>query len=430
LDVLEFAEHDSWLELMMACRHACPDGGHEFVEWSTGDPTYADHANEIAGRWHSVDPFAEGGVTAATLVRRLIDAKNERPDELAPRRALAVIDFAGMEEDADEPQAEKKEAERFPLLTADDLLALDPPEWLLERAVPRGSLAVLYGPPKSAKTFLALEIALAVASGRGDVHGLACKSGRVLYVLAEGGAPMMRDRVWAWLDHHGLKTGDRFAVHARSVTLSEPQAVQRLLEGAGTEWDLVVFDTLARCMDGDENSVKDMNAAVRGCDRVRDATGAAVLLVHHSGKDESKGMRGSTALLGAVDSVMRMRRTPGGGYRFEVTELRHGEPGETRELRLVACGGSAVLAASSARSDFGPELASRVDDRTPRAEFKLLAADEIDRSAKTANDLITRHIPDSRQRAAAAQDGTRVWREKDPDGAGPNAEIMRRARPE
>jgi len=213
LDVLEFAEHDRWLELMMACRHACPDGEREFVGWSTGYPVYSDHGHEIAGRWHSVDPFAEGGVTSATLVKRLIEAKNERPDDLAPRRALAV----------------------------------------------------LYGPPKSAKTFLALEIPLAVASGRGDVHGLACKTGRVLYVLAEGGAPMMRDRVWAWLDHHGSKTGDRFVVHARSVTLSEPKAVERLLEGAGTQWDFMIFDTLARCMDGDENSVKDMNAAIRGC---------------------------------------------------------------------------------------------------------------------------------------------------------------------
>ena len=164
LEVTQFQDHDRWLELMMACWHACPEGETEFVAWSTGDSLYADRAHEIAGRWRSVDPETDGGITTATLYQKLIEARNDRPDDLAPRRALAVMDFAGLEDEGeDEPDRQRDD---FPLLSMDELLKLEPPEWLVERAVPVGSLAVLYGPPKSAKTFLALDMALSVAIGR------------------------------------------------------------------------------------------------------------------------------------------------------------------------------------------------------------------------------------------------------------------------
>jgi hypothetical protein len=190
LAVEEFREHDRWLELMMACRHACPEGEHEFVEWSIGDPIHAQDAHKTANRWHTVDPFAEGGVTIATLYQRLIEAKQERPDDLAPRRALAVLDFA--ETVHDEPGVtplEQVGASPNPVefFTAAGLLHLPATEWLVESAVPCGSLVVLYGPPKSAKTFMALDVALSIATGRGEVHGLKCRSGRALYVLGEGG---------------------------------------------------------------------------------------------------------------------------------------------------------------------------------------------------------------------------------------------------
>lgn len=110
LDPTEFRNHDRWLDIMMTCRHACPEGEAEFVEWSTSDPDYVDHAQKIADRWHSVDPLAKGGVTVATLYERVIEAKTARPDEPAPRRALAVMDFAGLEPEA--PSTELNAEER------------------------------------------------------------------------------------------------------------------------------------------------------------------------------------------------------------------------------------------------------------------------------------------------------------------------------
>lgn len=429
LDVVEFREHDRWLELMMACRHACPEGDYEFVHWSTGDPVYHDHGDSIAERWRSISPSVDGGITTATLYKRLIEARDADPDLHEPRRALAVMDFATLDDYEDVRQEAQSGNRR--LLSVEELIALEPPEWLLERSLPVGSLGVLYGPPKAAKTFWALDFGLSVASGRESVHGLRCRKGKVLYVLAEGGAPMMGDRAKAWLNHHETSVTD-LSVFPHAVSLSSPNAVREILEIAGKDWDLFIFDTLARCMEGDENSVKDMSAAVKGSDAIREATGAAVLLVHHAGKDHSKGMRGSTALLGAVDAVLRMRPTGSNGhFEFRVEELRHGEPAESCLLRLVTNSRSAVLVdAHDAQSDFDPktairDLAAALDDGTGRREFHGLVATEISCSVSTARRLTAEAVPLGKINGITTIGGITVWREGDPSSSSPKAEIIR-----
>jgi hypothetical protein len=70
---------------------------------------------------------------------------------------------------------------------------------------------------------------------------------------------------------------------------------------------LVVIDTLARSMGaGDENTAKDAAMFVRNCDLIREATGAHVMVIHHTGKDEERGARGSSALRAAVDNEIQV----------------------------------------------------------------------------------------------------------------------------
>jgi hypothetical protein len=89
-------------------------------------------------------------------------------------------------------------------------------------------------------------------------------------------------------------------------------------------------------MDGDENATRDMNIAIKGCDAVREQTGAAVLVVHHSGKDPDKKGRGSTALPGAVDATMRVYRDRLAGHAvLQVEELRDGEDGFSMRFEPV-----------------------------------------------------------------------------------------------
>src|SRR6516225_11927406 len=73
---------------------------------------------------------------------------------------------------------------------------------------------------------------------------------------------------------------------------------------------LLILDTLARCFGaGDENSTGDMGVFIASLDRLRaDFPQLTILIVHHSGKDDTKGARGSTALKGAADAVMHLTK--------------------------------------------------------------------------------------------------------------------------
>ena len=126
------------------------------------------------------------------------------------------------------------------------------------------------------------------------------------YVLAEGSGGLQR-RVAAWEDYCGADPTGYFVTE--TVPLMDDLATLRFIDEVNrvaTDPALIVFDTLARCMvGGDENSARDMGLVVANADRVREATGATVLLVHHTGKS-GDSERGSSALRGACDTMMKV----------------------------------------------------------------------------------------------------------------------------
>ncbi|MEM5373529.1 AAA family ATPase, partial [Paraburkholderia azotifigens] len=93
----------------------------------------------------------------------------------------------------------------FPLLGLEQLADLGPPEWMVDSVVPEGNV-VIFGPPGSCKSFIALDMALCVASGI-DWHGHPVKQGKVVYVASEG-ARGMHQRVDVWLQQHDLTKWD------------------------------------------------------------------------------------------------------------------------------------------------------------------------------------------------------------------------------
>jgi hypothetical protein len=97
---------------------------------------------------------------------------------------------------------------------------------------------------------------------------------------------------------------------------------------------LVIVDTLARAMSGDENSAEDMGKFVRALDMIRHATAAHGMVIHHGGKNQASGLRGSSALLGAVDVTLRVDGDPGQSKTFEVEKSRDHESGYTYSFAL------------------------------------------------------------------------------------------------
>ncbi len=205
---------------------------------------------------------------------------------------------------------------RFRFSSHADLMQRDPPDWQLEKMLQVDSLSGLYAPSGSFKTFIALDMGLSIATGL-PWHGHATRQGRVLYIASEGsGSFGFRIQAWANARCDGqLIPATHFMHLSEDVNLLSADELRALVEATQEQMeglDLVIFDTLARSMaGGDENATKDMSALVANIDTLRKALKTSAMLIHHTGKDEAKGGRGSSALRGALDHEFRLRREPG-----------------------------------------------------------------------------------------------------------------------
>ena len=200
--------------------------------------------------------------------------------------------------------SQKNSAFKFHEIT--DILNLPDPEWLIDCVLAKRSFAVLFGPPGVGKSFLALSWAFAVAAAK-PWHGRDVNGGPVAYIAAEGFGGL-KLRVAALLNHEGYGVDTPCKFRDRPINLADSGQVAAFIYDIGMsvrQPALIIIDTLARCfVGGDENSARDMGLFIHGVELVKRATDAAVLVVHHTGKHERSGARGSSALMGAADTMI------------------------------------------------------------------------------------------------------------------------------
>lgn len=213
------------------------------------------------------------------------------------------------------------------LLRGAEVLNMEPQSWKVPDWLPSNALIAVYAAPGVGKSFYALTLALEIARG-GSWLGTPLEAEKVLYVAAEK-ATTLRDRAEAWCEHYGATLPDNFLLEQapRPPLLSDllmVQALCTLIER--TECKFVILDTYAMMLQGiDENSSKDSGIPIDALSQLRVATkGGSVLVVHHSGKDSSKGLRGSSALLGAVDLAIEIANTGQGRLQATVRKSNAG----------------------------------------------------------------------------------------------------------
>ena len=228
---------------------------------------------------------------------------------------------------------------RLTIYSDADAMAAPPRAYLVKGVLAAGELGVLFGEPGCGKSFLAMHLARAVAQGR-RFFGRRVVPAAVIYCGLEGESGM-GNRVRALVAEYGEAPG--FHYLAQPLPLGEDASFADDLVQAirKTGALLVVVDTLARAMAGrDENMAADMGAMIRILDRVRQETGAAVLVVHHAGKDRSRGARGSNALRGAADLEIEVEAKEGGERIWRVTKAKDdpGGDGFAFTLRSVTLG--------------------------------------------------------------------------------------------
>lgn len=290
---------------------------------------------------------AQAPITAADEVQAP-ERLREKPEPQAPAAAPEAVQ-------QQQTQPAKETPHKTLTLEAWDEIKDEPVEWLVEKVIPKRGFVALYGPPGSFKSFIALDLAAAIARSAPWMGQASTPSdhGAVIYIAGEGHGGIGA-RIKACRIHHQIEEGIPIYILRHQINLRSSAddinslmiAVAELAETRQIKVDLIVIDTLARAFGGgNENSSEDMGAFITSCGHLQQVFEAALLVIHHSGKDQAKGLRGHSSLLGAVDTELELLRfddqprgvvtiskqkdgEDGVRYGFEMVEIEIDEPSE------------------------------------------------------------------------------------------------------
>lgn len=201
------------------------------------------------------------------------------------------------------------------------------PQFLIENVLETPCTSVVFGESGGGKSFIVQDWAFHVATGK-QWQGRPTISGPVLYICGEGRHGMPR-RWAAWEKHHGTEVPfNRFMMSSTVIDFT-PESIDemiidinQMIDDTGERPALIVIDTLARALVGNENATEDMNRFVRELDRIQTEYQCAVVVVHHPGVSDGRRMRGNSALLGALDAEIFIDKH---GKKIEWLKVKDGE---------------------------------------------------------------------------------------------------------
>jgi len=256
--------------------------------------------------------------------------ERKKPSELRRQGEAVVIKLPNeATQQADTDDAQRVDMRRY-LYSGPDIAKLAPVRFMLANRLVRGGITALYAPPKCGKSFAAVDLALEAALG-GSFWGEAFGEPlTVLYIAAERYSDT-RDRVEAACKRRGIPFPATLHLLAKP---DGPPKADNLKHLAGLQElarelkpHLVIFDTFSRMSTHDQNRENETDAVAENFRSIVLAAGSdsAGVVIHHQGKDASKGLRGSTALLGAVDAVWRIVKAKD-SYSLEVEAINSGSP--------------------------------------------------------------------------------------------------------
>lgn len=270
------------------------------------------------------------------------------------------------------------------------------PTWVVKDLIPERSTCCVYGAPNTGKSFLVLDMALAVATGKPWLGketrvtaGKIKERGKVIYILAEGPEGLHR-RIAAWLEHNKISwdgdveelSGHFFIPVVENIFLDKPNDLDRLIGEIGNNCAdpaLIIFDPLVSFMSGDENSARDTQAMIQGVRKLVETyqqANCTVLLVHHSGKEFARAERGSSALRGGLETLIELQRN-----RLKLHKQRDAMKHPDIEIELSTVEGTSYDGVSG---DLGKVVTGgRV---IPAKEYKTADSDEAaDNGGSTAS---------------------------------------------
>lgn len=207
---------------------------------------------------------------------------------------------------------------------------------LIKGLIPRVGLTIVYGAPKSGKSFLSFDLAMHVAMGL-DYRERRVHQGPAVYCYFEGQV-LASARVEAFRQQRMAESAEGVPFYLMPVTIdlvAEHLALIAAIRSTlgKTNPVVIVLDTLNRSFVGSESSDQDMSAYVKAADAIREAFECAVVVVHHCGHDATRP-RGHTALIGAADAVIAVKKESAGQLIATVEMMKDGPHGQQIAGRL------------------------------------------------------------------------------------------------
>lgn len=221
---------------------------------------------------------------------------------------LEKDDFTSIHRLLEEAQNVGLHESDFSMIYGDKIGTIQPPTYLIDNWLVKDTVTAIYGAPGSYKSFFVLDAALKLALGINGIQTPTC------YIAAEGASGLSL-RAEAWCQYHNKQLTERdFVVITQPVMLTNDASVtsfinqvKRTEKRLDIDYGLIVVDTLSQCTaGGDENATRDMSLATSNMIRIKRELNTTIVFVHHSGKDESREMRGSSAIKANTDAMIKI----------------------------------------------------------------------------------------------------------------------------
>jgi hypothetical protein len=228
---------------------------------------------------------------------------------------------------------------RFAVKTLEKINVSMAPNYLVKGILPRVGLGVVWGAPKTGKSFWTFDLAMHVACGR-TYRGHNVRKGAVVYLALEGSYGFA-GRVEAWRMRYLPPKDTPFYLIDEAVNLvaDATALIAAIRSQLPQNPVLVVVDTLNRSLAGSENDDEDMGKYIKAADAIRTAFGCLVLLIHHCGVAGNRP-RGHTSLSGADDVQIAVTKDKDGIVRSTVEFMKDGASGAAfaSELQVAELG--------------------------------------------------------------------------------------------
>ena len=357
LSYIDNSDEQIWTNVANALARVYQDAGVSyFLKFSSGEYSGRPFANydedECIARYHRalkecgnnpegyrvtyLEKLAAGHPEWPLPLLEYEDSLSPGSDVWGPPRLLTSAEFDGIMRayNARQDSTSTPTASKYTFLTPNQLQHLPATKWRVKGLFPEHGLGSIYGPSGSGKSFLALDLMASISAGA-TFYGHKTNQCPVVYVALEGTGGIAK-RVEAYETHHKIKLPTTFRIVTDMLSLfsSEAAVFAEAVIEAGLNEGVIVIDTLAQSAPGsDENSSVHMGIIISNAQLLQRMTNGLVVLIHHTGKDASRGARGHSSLHAALDAALEVKRTQA-GLEWLSAKVKDGASGNATSFRL------------------------------------------------------------------------------------------------